>query len=47
MALKLLGIERDEGVAGCGMALIGVVSASLGGPTTSSQVAKRDVISRW
>jgi hypothetical protein len=26
----LLGVERDEGVTGCGVALIGVVSASRG-----------------
>ena len=28
--VKLFGVERDEGVAGCGVALIGVVSASRG-----------------
>jgi hypothetical protein len=29
-AVKLLGVGRDEGVAGCGVVLIGVVSASRG-----------------
>jgi hypothetical protein len=28
--VKLLCVERDEGVAGCGVALIGVVSANRG-----------------
>ncbi len=29
-SVNLLGVERDEGVAGCGVVLIGVVSASRG-----------------
>jgi hypothetical protein len=45
--VKLLGVERDEGVAGCRVTVIGIVSASHGkADDVVPGSAKREVISR-